>query len=129
MQHRHRSRFSHPNRRGKNTGKKITPTRRHDARRQEAREIAWMQGLEARQLMSAVVDDIADLTVFGTQSGQRAGITVASWANNIAIGSYLTDIGAAFDAGAVYIRDATTGALLSTIQKATPAGSDLFGQA
>ncbi|HEV8290318.1 MAG TPA: hypothetical protein VGP94_00275, partial [Tepidisphaeraceae bacterium] len=84
--------------------------------------------LETRQLMS-VVNDTPDLTMSGLQTGQRSGVSVTTWGNNVVIGAYLTDIGTALDAGAVYIRDASTGALLRTIQKAVPISSDLFGQA
>jgi len=84
--------------------------------------------LESRQLMS-VADGLADLSVLGNQSGQRSGVSVASLGNNVVIGAYLTDLPGALDAGAVYIRDGSSGELIRTITKAIPGASDLFGQA
>src|SRR5258705_8165078 len=122
MQQTLRNQLSHPNR-SKHTAKKTRLNRRPESRR-----IGWIEELEARQLRS-VSHEVAELSVYGTQASQRAGVAIAASGNNLVVGAYLTDIGGIADAGVVSVYDASSGALLRTITKTAPASSDLFGQA
>jgi hypothetical protein len=87
-----------------------------------------LEHLESRELMS-ISSAVADLSINGIQVGQRSGVAVAAWGDNLVIGAYLTDVGSAADAGAVYIKSGATGDHLLTITKPAPATGDLFGQA
>ncbi|MFO0966754.1 MAG: LamG-like jellyroll fold domain-containing protein [Gemmataceae bacterium] len=61
-------------------------------------------------------------------ANDQLGSALAVIGNVLYVGAPLDDSGAA-DAGAVYAYDATTGAFLSRIQKATPVNGDQFGKA
>jgi len=54
------------------------------------------------------------------------GLSVAGVGNKVLIGARWDDTGAS-DAGAAYLFDGTTGALVHTFQKPTPAAADWFG--
>ncbi len=58
--------------------------------------------------------------------GDAFGIPIVAVGNNVLIGANSDDIGAT-DAGATYLFDGTTGALLNTFQNPTPAVFDIFG--
>ncbi|MFC1706546.1 LamG-like jellyroll fold domain-containing protein [Planctomycetota bacterium] len=59
-------------------------------------------------------------------TGDRLGISVALAGGHALVGAYQDDAGAV-DAGAAYLFDKATGALLQTFQKQTPAFEDFFG--
>ncbi len=59
-------------------------------------------------------------------AGDFFGYNVAISGNKIVVGAFQDDVGAT-DSGVVYIFDAATGALLTTIANPTPAASDYFG--
>ncbi len=56
----------------------------------------------------------------------RFGISVAALGGSVLVGAYLDDTGA-LDAGAAYLFNANTGALLRTFLNPTPAYNDYFG--
>ena len=60
-------------------------------------------------------------------AGDEFGISVAGVGNNVLIGARYDDTGAS-NAGAGYLYDGTTGALLHTFNNPTPATDDFFGQ-
>lgn len=59
-------------------------------------------------------------------TGDLFGISVASVGSNVLVGAREDDTGAS-DAGAAYLLDAGTGAVLHTFLNPTPAASDIFG--
>src|SRR5205823_9278075 len=65
---------------------------------------------------------------FSTVGNDQFGFSVALSNSLMAIGAPLRDDGATQDAGAVYVYDLVTGALLATLQKpGTRAAGDQFG--
>jgi hypothetical protein len=59
-------------------------------------------------------------------SGEWFGVSIAAAGDNVLVGAYL-DRSVAKDAGAAYLFDGKTGALLRTFQKPAPAAEDQFG--
>ncbi len=56
------------------------------------------------------------------------GRSVASLGNNMLVGAYQKQVGAAVDAGKAYLLNGTTGSLIRTFQKPTPVSGDNFGR-
>jgi hypothetical protein len=69
---------------------------------------------------------IAALTNPTAASGDSFGVSAAVSGNTVVVGSYLDDTGAA-DAGSASVYNATTGALVATLNNPTPADFDYFG--
>ena len=88
----------------------------------------WMAVLVALGLCapSARGDPLHTFQKDPPAAGDYFGYSVAGVGNNVLVGALYDDTGAT-DAGAAYLFDGTTGALLKTFQKLTPAADDLFG--
>ena len=60
-------------------------------------------------------------------AGDRFGQSVALSGNLAVVGAYLDDPGGGLNAGTAYVFNASTGALIATLNNPAPASSDLFG--
>jgi outer membrane protein assembly factor BamB len=61
------------------------------------------------------------------ESADQFGQSVAGVGSNVAVGALFDDAPGTFDSGAAYVFDSSTGTLLDTLQKATPADLDQLG--
>ena len=65
--------------------------------------------------------------VLGPQSGVHFGNAVAADANFDVVGAPLSDVGGITDTGQAFVYNASTGALIATLNNPTPATGDYFG--